>query len=323
MKDGYGREINYIRISLTDRCNLRCVYCMPHGTQLVSREEILRQQEIVRVVRAAAGLGINRVKVTGGEPLVRRCCVDLIRELKQVPGIDNVTLTTNGILLKDHLKALKDAGIDGINVSLDTADPGQYRELTGGGDVSKTIDAINASVRAGIRTKINAVVLDEGWDSVLSFARDLPVDVRYIEMMPIGFGSRFTRSDNRTVFHAIREQYPGIIRDPSSHGNGPAVYYRIPGWKGSVGFISAIHGKFCDSCNRLRLTSMGYLKTCLSYEDGTDLRAILRDEEIPEERRDACLQGAIAEAVARKPKAHCFDHPESITEKHLMASIGG
>ena len=150
MKDGYGREINYIRISLTDRCNLRCVYCMPHGTQLVPREEILRQQEIVRVVRAAAGLGINRVKVTGGEPLVRRCCVDLIRELKQVPGIDNVTLTTNGILLKDHLEALKDAGIDGINVSLDTADPGQYRELTGGGDVSKTIDAINASVRAGI-----------------------------------------------------------------------------------------------------------------------------------------------------------------------------
>ena len=323
MKDSYGREINYIRISLTDRCNLRCVYCMPHGTQLVPREEILRRQEIVRVVRAAAGLGIRFVKVTGGEPLVRRCCDGLTKDLKEIPGIEKVTLTTNGILLREHLDTLKKAGIDAINISLDTTDPERYMKLTGGGDVSKVIDAIHASVEAGIRTKINAVVLGEDWEDVLLFARALPVDVRFIEMMPIGFGSGYSHSDNREVFCRIRERYPEIRRDPSPHGNGPAVYYRSPGWKGSVGFISAIHGKFCDSCNRLRLTSMGYLKTCLSYEDGTDLRAILRNEEIPEEERDGRLRDAIADAIARKPKAHCFDHPESITEKHLMASIGG
>ena len=323
MKDGHGREINYIRISLTDRCNLRCIYCMPDGVQLVPREEVLRESEILYIARAAASLGISHVKVTGGEPLVRRCCDSLVRELKQIPGIRTVTLTTNGILLNEHLPQLKESGIDGINISLDTTDPEKYRRITGGGDVSIVIGAIRSCVNAGIRTKINAVSMSEENESLLAFAKDDPVDVRFIEMMPIGFGKQFAPVDNRKVLDAIRKRYPQIAPDSEKHGNGPAVYYRIPGFKGSVGFISAIHGQFCAGCNRLRLTSMGYLKTCLCYEDGTDLRKIIRDPDLTEDAKEEALKQAIREAVLRKPEAHCFDEPAEITENHLMASIGG
>ena len=307
MKDSYGREINYIRISLTDRCNLRCIYCMPEGVELVPREEILREQEILEIAGAAARLGISHVKLTGGEPLV----------------IETVTLTTNGVLLKEHLESLKESGIDGINVSLDTADPDLYRKITGGGDVSVVTDAIRASVDAGIRTKINAVALSEENEALLEFARDYPVDVRFIEIMPIGYGTRFPQTDNRKILETIRKNHPDIEKDPSKHGFGPAVYYQIPGFRGAVGFISAIHGKFCGSCNRVRLTSMGYLKTCLCYEDGTDLRKIVRDESLTQQEKEERLAEAIREAILRKPEAHCFDDPGDITEKHLMASIGG
>ena len=323
MKDSYGREINYIRISLTDRCNLRCIYCMPEGVELVPREEILREQEILEIAGAAARLGISHVKLTGGEPLVRRCCRSLIREMKQVPGIETVTLTTNGVLLKENLESLKESGIDGINVSLDTADPDLYRKITGGGDVSVVTDAIRASVDAGIRTKINAVALSEENEALLEFARDYPVDVRFIEIMPIGYGTRYPQTDNRKILEAIWKDHPDIEKDPSKHGFGPAVYYQIPGFRGAVGFISAIHGKFCGSCNRVRLTSMGYLKTCLCYEDGTDLRKIVRDENLTQQEKEERLAEAIREAILRKPEAHCFDDPGDITEKHLMASIGG
>ena len=323
MKDGYGREINYIRISLTDRCNLRCAYCMPEGVELVPREEILREQEILLIARAAADLGICHVKITGGEPLVRRCCDSLVRGLKSIPGIRTVTLTTNGILLKEHLQELKDGGIDGINISLDTTDPERYRAITGGGDVARAVEAVHTCAEAGIRTKINAVAMREDNGDLLLFARDLPVDVRFIEIMPIGFGKQFRPVDNRRLLDAIRRDYPGIVRDNTKHGNGPAVYYRIPGFRGSVGFISALHGKFCSSCNRVRLTSMGYLKTCLCYEDGTDLRKIVRDPELSEPVKKEQLKRAIREAVLKKPEAHCFDAPGEITENHLMASIGG
>ena len=243
--------------------------------------------------------------------------------MKQVPGIETVTLTTNGVLLKEHLESLKESGIDGINVSLDTADPDLYRKITGGGDVSVVTDAIRASVDAGIRTKINAVALSEENETLLEFARDYPVDVRFIEIMPIGYGTRFPQTDNRKILETIRKNHPDIEKDPSKHGFGPAVYYQIPGFKGAVGFISAIHGKFCGSCNRVRLTSMGYLKTCLCYEDGTDLRKIVRDENLTQQEKEERLAEAIREAILRKPEAHCFDDPGDITEKHLMASIGG
>lgn len=323
MKDGYGREINYIRISLTDRCNLRCAYCMPEGVELVPREEILREPEILLIAQAAAELGISHVKITGGEPLVRRCCGSLVRELKRIPGIDTVTLTTNGILLKERLHGLKEDGIDGINISLDTTDPDLYRLITGGGDVEKALEAVRLSAEAGIRTKVNAVALRVENDDLLAIARDYPVDVRFIEIMPIGYGKKFRPVDNRDILAAVRERYPQAEKDPAQHGFGPAVYYRIPGFRGSVGFISAMHGKFCSSCNRIRLTSMGRLKTCLCFADGADLRQIVRDPSLSETEREQALKEMIRQAVLKKPKAHCFDIPEEMTEHHVMASIGG
>jgi len=340
MQDEYGRNIDYMRISLTDRCNLRCAYCMPDGAKLVPMAQVLRSEEILECARAAASLGICHIKVTGGEPFVRRGADALVRMLKELPGIETVTLTTNGLLLEQHLEALKDAAIDGINISLDTTGPQRYALLSGIGKVSgrtaetgltqeaqeavrTVVRAVRLSAEQGIRTKINAVSLESTKpEELLPFAKELPVDVRFIEMMPIGCGKKFAAVDNRILLGQIRRAHPELERDPGRHGFGPAVYYKIPGYKGSVGFISAVHGKFCSSCSRVRLTSMGYLKTCLCYEDGADLRAILRGDGTREERFEK-MKETMAGAIMKKRREHCFDHPGEITESHLMASIGG
>jgi cyclic pyranopterin phosphate synthase len=348
MRDLYGRNIDYMRISITDRCNLRCKYCMPDGIEWVSMAEILSMEEICRITRHAAGLGIRHIKITGGEPLVRRGCCDLIRMIKAIPGIEKVTITTNGMLLGQYLDELVDAGIDGINISLDTTDPVMFEKITGTDGLQKVMESIERASRLSIPVKVNAVSLriDEifgnsqenvsvkhvdapgksadppSWQSLVELARKYPVDVRFIEMMPIGHGKEFPAMDHGELLEEIRSIYPGIEPDDRVHGFGPAVYYRIPDFQGSIGFISAIHGKFCSDCNRVRLTSQGYLKTCLCYEDGADLRAILRSG-LPETKKNELLTEAIYEAVFHKPAAHCFDRPDAVTEAHNMSAIGG
>ncbi|MCI8517198.1 MAG: GTP 3',8-cyclase MoaA [Hungatella sp.] len=340
LRDQWGREIDYMRVSVTDRCNLRCRYCMPHGIECVSMEEILTLEEYVRVGACAAALGIRKIKITGGEPLVRRGCCELIRMLKNTEGIEKVTITTNGVLLGQYLEELLDAGIDGINISLDTLDLDLYEALTGGGDLNQVLEAVRRTVTAcegrNIPVKINAVSLDlkevagqlgcryegPGWTELLELARRYPLDVRFIEMMPIGCGKQYRSVDHQEIERELAGRYPGMERDERVHGYGPAVYYRIPGFRGSVGLISALHGKFCCSCNRVRLTSKGYFKTCLCYEDGVDLREILRGggSEIQMQKK---LSDTMRAAVRGKPKAHCFEHPEQMTETGLMARIGG
>ena len=350
MKDGLGRNIDYMRISITDRCNLRCRYCMPDGIEWRPMSEILTLEEIHETVKAASGLGIRKIKVTGGEPLVRKGCSALVEMLKSVPGIEEVTLTTNGILLAAQLDGLLKAGVDGINISLDTVNPDLYRAITGGGDISGVFESLKRLMEAAgapndgerekapakIPVKINAVSMDlkavaahlncpyegDGWMELLAIARDYPVDVRFIEMMPIGFGREFPGLNHEKMMEQLRTAYPKLEKDERRHGNGPAVYYRIPGFMGSVGFISAIHGKFCDSCNRVRLTSTGYLKSCLSFHDGVDLRRILREEK-DDEKREKALMEAMSQAILKKPAAHCFEHPENMTEQHDMVQIGG
>lgn len=326
MRDGTGRTIDYMRISITDRCNLRCRYCMPEGIQCLPREEILTYREIEEIAACAADLGIRHLKITGGEPLVRRGCAGLVGRLKEIPGIETVTITTNGVLLADVLDELLAAGIDGINISLDTLNPDRYRELTGGGDIGRVLTGLGRAAETEVPVKINAVSLDlgaENWRQLLELGRDRKVDVRFIEMMPIGYGKNFPALDHRSLLEEMRRIYPGMERDERRHGFGPAVYYRIPGFLGSAGLISAIHGKFCSSCNRVRLTAQGYLKTCLCYHDGTDLREILRREETGEEERRELLKQAMEEAIRRKPGAHCFERPEAITEGENMIRIGG
>ena len=311
MRDRFGRTINYMRISVTDRCNLRCRYCMPDGITKCSMQEILTYEEIVEIAEAAEDCGITRFKITGGEPLVRRGVETLVRSLKELPLTEQVTLTTNGVLLKEKLPALVEAGLDAVNISLDTTDRAKYRQITGSDSLPQVLCAILASAEAGIRTKINAVLIpggnEEAFLPLVQMASELPVDVRFIELMPIGEGRSNRGMDNRP--------------DPTPRGNGPAVYYAVPGFTGRIGFISAIHGKFCDSCNRVRLTSTGFLKQCLCYEDGADLRAILRNGE--ETGRRNLLTEAIRSAASGKPEGHSFNRPEFITEKHRMSGIGG
>lgn len=321
MRDKHNRNIDYMRISITDRCNLRCRYCMPEeGIEKVSMSRILKYEEIIRICRAAVGLGINKFKITGGEPLVRKGCAELCAEMKKIPGVEQVTLTTNGQLLEETLPELAGTGLDGINISLDSLKEDRYRLITGGGNLSKTLEGINASLRYGFKTKINCLLQkDFNEDELLDFARmafEKELDVRFIELMPIGFGRPDTGFSNEAVLARLQAEWPALQPDDTVHGNGPAVYYKLPERCGAIGLISAMHGKFCSACNRIRLTSQGQIKPCLCYEDGSDLRPALEDGS------DAALQRALTEAILQKPEGHTFEDIASV-ERRPMSEIGG
>jgi len=324
MRDSFGRAIDYMRISVTDRCNLRCRYCMPEDVPLVDMADILTYEEIVDVASAAVSVGITRFKVTGGEPLARRGCTDLIRMLKGLPGVEQVTLTTNGTLLEQQLPELHSAGIDGINISLDTLDKNRYQEITGQDQLETVLSALDRCLSLEIPTRVNAVLLkglnDHDWEPLVLFAKDRPVDVRFIELMPIGFGKNYSPVSNTELLEKIHSKWPGTQKC-DYRGNGPAVYYSIPGFLGKVGLVSALHGPFCDTCNRLRLTAQGQLKPCLCYADTLDIRSALRETD-PGERDDA-LKTILETAVLRKPEAHRFGNQNGVSEEHYMNQIGG
>ncbi|MGI5824172.1 MAG: GTP 3',8-cyclase MoaA [Bacillota bacterium] len=320
MKDILGREINYLRISITDRCNLRCKYCMPVPIEKVEMAEILTFDEIVEVCRMAAELGIRYIKITGGEPLVRKRCVMLIEMIKNIPGIEKVTMTTNGVLLAENIDALKAAGLDAVNISLDTRNPEKFHEITGSDDYNKVIAGIEAAVNAGLRVKVNSVLMagsnDSEWHDLVLLAKEYPVDVRFIEMMPIGYGKESKGVSNDDVKNLLASEYE-LIKDNTRHGYGPAEYYNIDGFLGSVGFISAMHGKFCKDCNRIRLTSTGFLKPCLCYGEGADLKELLRSGDLAKAKK------VLRQVIENKPKEHCFENEKNITENHNMVGIGG
>ena len=325
VRDQYGRTVDYIRVSITDRCNLRCRYCMPEGIELVSMEEILTYEEIERICTAAAKTGIRKLKITGGEPLVRLGCAELIGRLKQIPGMEQVTLTTNGVLLKEQLPDLKAAGLDAVNISLDSLDRESYRKITGRDQPPLVLESIESVLESGIVAKVNSVLLksvnEKEWEDLAGLAERYPLDVRFIEMMPIGYGRQFEAVSNEEIRKKLELRYPEMAADEREHGNGPAQYYQIPGFQGSIGFISAIHGKFCGSCNRIRLTAQGLLKPCLCYGETYDLRSALRTEK--KEEGEYLLQKQIQNAVAGKPEAHCFEAVQEITEDRKMVQIGG
>ncbi len=324
MTDGYGRTIDYIRISVTDRCDLRCVYCMPgEGITPVAHGDILTYDEILRLAGVFADLGIRRVKLTGGEPLVRKRIETLVGGLRAVPGIEEVTLTTNGVLLAEKMDALAAAGIGGINLSLDTLDPDVFARITRRRMFDEVMRGFHAALAyPQIPLKINCVPMgEEGQNAaeVARLAKEYPVHVRFIEMMPIGLGSRFAFQSEESLLRVLAARYGAYQPYEGRLGNGPGHYYSFPGFLGKIGFISAISHKFCDSCNRVRLTSQGYLKTCLQYDIGTDLRKLLR-----EGADDRALREAAAEAIRRKPQSHQFTETvEAHREPRAMSQIGG
>lgn len=323
MLDRYGRVINYLRISVTDRCNLRCCYCMPEGVQDVGMKNILTFEEIREIVRTGVSLGITHIRITGGEPLVRKGCVDLIRGIREIPGVETITMTTNGVLLGNYGKQLKEAGVDGVNISLDTLDPEEFYKITGKRELQEVLAGIRAVKTAGLPVKLNAVNRKE-LDPIplVRYAQEENLPLRFIEMMPVGYGKKYVGRSNeelRETLEAVcgKAECMTNREELSRMGSGPAVYYQFSDLKVPVGFISAIHGKFCDTCNRVRLTAEGYLKLCLCYDEGEDLRRVLREGEKEN------LRTIMEQTIFRKPAAHCFEHPAEMTETHEMVKIGG
>lgn len=323
MLDRYGRVINYLRISVTDRCNLRCCYCMPEGVQDVGMKNILTFEEIWEIVRTGVSLGITHIRITGGEPLVRKGCVNLIRGIREIPGVETITMTTNGVLLGNYGKQLKKVGVDGVNISLDTLDPEEFYKITGKRELQEVLAGIRAVKTAGLPVKLNAVNRKE-LDPIplVRYAQEENLPLRFIEMMPVGYGKKYVGRSNeelRETLEAVcgKAECMTNREELSRMGSGPAVYYQFSDLKVPVGFISAIHGKFCDTCNRVRLTAEGYLKLCLCYDEGEDLRRVLREGEKEN------LRTIMEQTIFRKPAAHCFEHPAEMTETHEMVKIGG
>lgn len=323
--DSWQRQINYLRISVTDRCNLRCIYCTAQPMVGIPHDEILRYEEINRVVQAAASLGISKIRLTGGEPLVRLNLSQLVKMLSQVEGIDDISLTSNGILLSKYAVELKEAGLKRVNVSLDTLKEDRFKSITGRDKLGEVLSGIEAAHLAGLEpVKINMVVLRGiNDDETIDFARmsiSQGWHVRFIEFML--FGMPNDEALGMVSTQEIRERIQSLGKlEPctAKTGNGPARYYRLPGAEGTIGFISPMTEHFCDTCNRLRLTSDGQLRPCLLEDDELNLKEPLRNGASMDE-----LKGLIQQAVAIKRKRHRLTGGlVPGTRRRPMCQIGG
>jgi cyclic pyranopterin phosphate synthase len=320
--DSFGRSIDYLRISVTDRCNLRCLYCMPpEGVPRIPHDEILSYEEIRTVVQAAVELGVNKIRLTGGEPLVRADLPDFIKMLSQIEGIRELSLTTNGTLLKKYALELRQAGLSRVNVSLDTLKTDRFQYITRQGRLKDVLEGIEAAKEAGFKlVKTNTVVMRGiNDDEILDFARMTYEDechVRFIELMPFKGAAEFV------PFNELRQHISLLGKlEPcvSTTGNGPAMYYRLARAKGTIGFISPLTElSFCSRCNRMRLTPDGKLRPCLLGEDEIDLKMPLRNNASPEVLRHLILQ-----AVASKPERHHLEAGNVRIVKRKMSQIGG
>ncbi len=324
--DRYGRQIKYLRISVTDRCDLRCVYCMSEDMQFVPRSQLLTLEELERIGQTFVELGVNKIRITGGEPLTRRNIIQLFDSLGQLDGLTDFTLTTNGTLLPQHAQELKDAGVTRINISLDTLKPVRFHDITRVGELKRTLDGIDAALAVGFkRVKINSVILknrnhDEVNDLV-QFSLERGMDISFIEEMPLGVINEHDREEayySSDQILADLEKQHNLIPTTESTG-GPSRYYRIDGTETRVGFISPHSHNFCDSCNRVRLTAEGRLLLCLGQEHSIDLRRILRAHPLDNEP----LREAIIQSMDLKPKGHDFDlTSQPVLFRHMNATGG-
>ncbi len=321
--DSHGRHINYLRLSVTDRCNLRCSYCMPaEGVAKLPHDDILRFEELERIAIQAAGLGIEKIRITGGEPLVRRGVVEFAAKLAAIPGLREIVLTTNGLLLREMADGLRRAGVQRLNVSLDSLRPETYATVTRGGELKKALDGIAAAEEAGFPpVKINMVVMRGVNDGeVLEFAAltlDKPYTVRFIEYMPttMDTGWKSLCVSGREMLEQIGRRFPLV---PLEHSNtaGPARNFKIVGAAGTIGVITPISNEFCESCNRIRVTASGVARGCLFSGEGVDLKPYLRGD-------DAKLKEILSEIMWKKPAQHKLLNVDSARTPFAMAQIGG
>lgn len=318
MKDSFGREINYLRISLTDRCNLRCKYCMPEdGVSKFPHDEILTLEELYEIIKAFVELGINKIRFTGGEPLARKGIVELIAKVSKLDKVKDLAMTTNGILLKEYAMDLKKAGLNRVNISLDTLDEEKYRTITRGGRLNKVLEGIEEAKKVGLTPiKINTVLIggfnDDEIEALVNLTEKENIDVRFIELMPIGEAANWAKekfiSNNR-----ILEKIDTLIPVPREDVSSPAVYYKLPNGKGKVGIINPISCKFCENCNRVRLTSQGRLKLCLHSNNEIDIKEALNNGQD--------LKKLILESIEKKEESHHLEEGKYI--KRNMNQIGG
>ena len=308
--DNFGREITYLRMSVTDRCDLRCVYCMAEDMTFLSRSEVLSIEELTELGRTFVAMGVRKLRITGGEPLIRKGILTLMENLGALEGLHELCLTTNGTHLAQYAQALKDAGVDRINISLDTLSPERFRSLTRFGDLNTVLDGIKAAKAAGFkRIKLNCVALKnrnaDEVDTLVGFALEHGLDISFIEEMPLGAITEHGRAEEFVTSAELRatigQRYP--LTPSSESSGGPARYWRHAGYDSRIGFISPHSNNFCASCNRVRLTATGRLLLCLGQEHSRDLRAVIRDPDLD----SAMLQRAITEAISIKPKEHTFD----------------
>lgn len=323
MRDRWGRTIDYLRISVTDRCNLRCVYCMPaEGVPYKAHSEILSYEEIVRLVSVSAKLGIKHIRLTGGEPLVRTGIVQLIRELKKIPGIDDISLTTNGTLLAPMAKELQTAGLNRVNISLDTLQPECFATITRTGSLDAALEGIKAALAAGFDpVKINTVALagvnDDEMADLAALTLKYPLHVRFIEVMPLGADVAWAKNHVLPLAEVkARAESVGRLAPATVTGAGPAQVFRYATGVGTVGFIGALSHGFCHRCNRLRLTADGRLKPCLASDKEIDVKQVLRRGADEKE-----LKALFSRALALKPSHHKLQQHKE--HERIMCQIGG
>ncbi len=326
MRDGWGRRIEYLRISVTDKCNLRCVYCMPEeGLPWLRRDELLSYEEIARVVRTLAGMGLRSVRITGGEPLVRRDLASLVRQIRAVPGIRDIALSTNAVLLEEHAEVLRAAGVDRLNVSLDSLRAGRIDAISRrAGSAAAIFRGLDAAERAGFAPlKINCVVMrGRNADEVADFAaltRERPWHVRFIEVMPTGENLDVSADEyvpSEEVLASVAA-VGGLLPAAGPPGNGPARYYSFPGAPGTVGIITPMSHAYCGDCNRMRLTADGQLRPCLFGSIQTDLRGPLR--------RGEPLEPLVRDTLRVKPERHWLERGSAAGSGGLLAlsQVGG
>ncbi|HEY8084532.1 MAG TPA: GTP 3',8-cyclase MoaA [Methylophilaceae bacterium] len=307
--DRFGRKVDYIRLSITDRCDFRCVYCMSEEMTFLPRDEILTLEECARLVKVFVGLGVSKVRITGGEPLVRKNALWLFNEIGQLPGLRELVTTTNGSQLEQQADALRTAGVDRINISVDSLDAERFKRITRTGDLDKVLRGLAAAKKAGFKgIKLNTVLMhginDDEAEDLVQFALDQEIDIAFIEEMPLGEIGHSRDSSCVSNDETLARLQKSFTLIPSTENTGgPARYWRIPNSKTKVGFISPHSHNFCEACNRVRITCNGQLYLCLGQEDKVDLMTILREH--PND--DAPLRAAILQSMQIKPKGHDFD----------------
>jgi len=331
--DNFGREISYLRVSITDRCNYRCIYCKPEEQfEFIPHEEILRYEEIVEIIEEAVNLGVTKVRITGGEPLARKGVVDFIKKLREIKKLEDISLTTNGFFLSEYAEKLKDAGLNRVNISLDSLQEEKYKRITRGGSLEKALKGIDSALKAGLLPiKINTVLIrginDDEVEDFVRLTLGRPLNIRFIEFMPSGEELKDNYRDKfisvLEIKESLAEKYSFRPVDINS-GDGPAKYYQIKGGQGTIGFITALSQHFCKTCNRIRLTSEGKLRPCLFSNMEVDIKQAIRNAKTDDKIiRSKIIRNNIGEAISIKPEGHKLNEKFSNRDSFKMSKIGG